>query len=383
MPCLATLVKMGLNGRLLPKGQIRTMSVHQKKDGRWFVRSRDEDGKLINTYFGRGLDAEKKAREHNKSLGFGVRPYRKTPKQQSPFFHELVNGYTAAKMGKISEISLKNIMWKMDGIIHPTLGWKIKAINITPAKLDLYVQVRLGQGVKKTTVHRELSDIRAVLNWSVKRGYLTRNPAAGFEMPTKDDEIIKPPTQEEVNAILAKSPAHLTRALALSYYTGLRPGIELYSLAWTSLDCQSRSLLIISAKKNGRPSRLVPIHPNFYRILLRWYHDDIDDGYPDETTIVHFRDRPVRSIKKAFASAKENAGITRRLRPYDLRHAFASTILEAGGDLKSTSELLGHTRPDTTVRVYQHTNLAMHRSAVNRLPALAINGQNPKKKGLR
>lgn len=359
------------------------MSVHQKKDGRWFVRIRDKDtGGLKDRYFGRGLDAERAARDYNNSLG--IREWtRRTPKQQSPTFEGLVNAYVAAKTGKISKTSMKNIMWKMAGVIVPNLGQDIQAINITPARLDRYVQKRLDHGVKKTTVHRELSDVRAVLNWSVKRGYLTRNPASGFDMPTRDDEIIKPPTREEVNAILAHSPAHLVRALALSYYTCLRPGIELYSLPWTSLDCQSRSLLIISAKKSGRPSWLVPIHPIFYRTLLRWYHDDIDDGYPDETTIVHFREQPVRSIKKAFASAKKKAGITRRLRPYDLRHAFASAILEGGGDLKSTSELLGHTRPDTTIRVYQHTSPAMHRAAVERLPGLAIHSQNPKKKGPR
>ncbi len=357
------------------------MSVHQKKDGRWFVRIRNkETGQLKDKYFGRGLDAEKNAREYNDALG--LRPWvRRTPKQQSPTFTELVNAYTTAKAGKISPVSMLNIMSKMDSVIIPTLGEGIRAVSITPARLDRYVQARLQADVKKTTIHRELSDVRAVLNWSVKRGYLSQYPAAGFEMPTRDDEIIKPPTREEVNAMLAESPPHLVRALALSYYTGLRPGMELYALTWESLDCENSSMLIVSAKKNGRPWRLVPIHPDFYSVLLRWYHDDIDAGQPDAAPIVRYRGHAVKSIKTAFATAKKKAGITRRLRPYDLRHAFASAILQGGGDLKSTSEMLGHSRPDTTVRVYQHTNPAMHRAAVSHLPGLAIHIQKTQKKG--
>ena len=46
------------------------------------------------------------------------------------------------------------------------LGQK-PAMNITPQVIDLYVQKRL-RSVKRTTIHRELSDIRAVLSWSAK-----------------------------------------------------------------------------------------------------------------------------------------------------------------------------------------------------------------------
>ena len=348
------------------------MSVHQKKDGRWFVRNRDkENGKLRDKYFGRGIEAERQARDFNEALG--LREWtRRTPKQQSPHFVELVNAYTSAKAGQIQPVSMKNILWKMAGIIIPTLGQETQAMNITASRLDRYVIKRLKTGVKRTTVHRELSDIRAILNWSVKRGYITRNPAAGFEMPERDDAIISPPTLEELNAIMAKALPHLTRALALSYYTGLRPGSELYRITWNDFDCCKASLLIISAKKRGRPSRRVPVHPVFFGTLKRWYHNDIDAGLFDEMAIVNFNGQPVKSIKKAFNSAKTAAGITRRLRPYDLRHAFASSILAGGGDLKSTSELLGHTRPDTTLRIYQHTNPTMHRAAIQHLPSLTI-----------
>ena len=57
---------------------------------------------------------------------------------------------------------------------------------------------------------------------------------------------------------------------------------------------------------------------------------------------------------------------------YDFRHAFATEILRSGGDLKSASEMLGHTRTDTTTRVYQHTNPEQYRQNIERLPSLGI-----------
>lgn len=86
--------------------------------------------------------------------------------------------------------------------------------------------------------------------------------------------------------------------------------------------------------------------------------------------VVHYLFRPVKSLKRSWATAKRRAGITRELRPYDLRHAFATLALEAGADLKAVSELIGHSRPDTTMRVYQHVNRRQHREAVAKIPSL-------------
>ncbi len=52
---------------------------------------------------------------------------------------------------------------------------------------------------------------------------------------------------------------------------------------------------------------------------------------------------------------------------YDLRHAFATHLLENGADLKSVSEILGHASPDMTMRVYQHVSSDLKRKAVDLL----------------
>ena len=236
-------------------------------------------------------------------------------------------------------------------------------MRLSADALDKYVAKR-AQAAKMTTVHRELSDLQACLNWAVKRRLLPHNPVAGYEKPKRDDAIIRPPTTEEIKAILSHAPDHLKRALTISYYVGLRPGrSELFGLTWESVDLNTGHIHVESAKKGGIRHRSVPLHPAFLKSLKRWHKDDGGRGH-----LIHFNGKPIKSLKTTWTNTKAKAGITRRMRLYEWRHAFATAMLAAGGDLKSTSELLGHTRPDTTVRVYQHTDAVMHRNNINRLP---------------
>jgi integrase len=347
------------------------MSVHQLKDGRWFVQYPDRlrPGKKKREYFGRGEKAEIKARKYNESLALKKQGSRKKD-NHSAFFVDLVNEYAEARLAHIQESTLENFMYKMKGVILPCLG-RIRAMNITPKRIDGYVKDRL-KNVKKTTVHRELSDIRAVLNWAVRRRLIAFNPIEKYEMPKRDDDVILYPSEDEINAILRHSSERLMRAISISYYTGLRPGPkELYSMQWNHVDFKANTIMVKSAKKGSRYKyRLVPVHPKFTAVLRQWYEkDDSPNGF-----IIHYgkNKQPVKSLKKSFATAKKKAGITRRLRMYDFRHCFASLLLKNSADLKATSELLGHSRTETTTRIYQHTDFAMHQDAIRRLPPLAV-----------
>ena len=254
--------------------------------------------------------------------------------------------------------------------------------RLTHRRMDQYVNGRLAgarisgkerKPVKRTTVHNEVTYILAIMNWAMGRKYIRNNPLIGFRKPPRDDVIIQPVTNEESRLILKQAPAHLIRALALSYYTGLRPGKkELLRLKWSDIDWGLRTILVQSARKGGIKSRTVPIHEEFYPAIKGWHKKDmaLDDRL--DSYIITYRDRSIDSIKKSFATAKKKAGITRKLPPYAFRHAFATNVLSAGGDLKSTSEILGHSRTDTTTRIYQHTDLTLLRKSVNKLPPLDI-----------
>jgi len=348
------------------------MSVHLLKDGRWIVQYRDPDraGKYSREYFGRGLEAEANARKRQEAID--VRSYtRRTPAGTSPLFQELATGYITARLGVNEPTTLRRLSIVLRASILPEIG-RIEAIRLTHHRMDQYVAKRLKTGVRRTTVHREISDIQAILNWAVKREIIKRNPVTGYQSPKRDDAIIQPVTHQEIRMLLDHTPDHVTRALLISYYTGLRPGQELFQLKWTDIDWDQKTILIRSSRKGGPPFRIVPLHPDFAGILKELDEKDAENEDFSSDYIITFNGRPVKSIRTALARAKKKAGITRRLTPYTFRHTFATRILSGGGDLKATSEILGHSRTDTTTRIYQHTDLAAHRNAIANLPALDL-----------
>ncbi len=369
------------------------MSVHQKPDGRWFAVWL-ENGRQRTRHFGRGPEAEQLAREYDATLP--RRTYRHTtPKPGQIRFDELANAYAESRVGIMEKASLDNWLWKMQGVVYPALG-NLRAMELTPARLDRYVKERLatpkskkrqeGEKIKRTTVHRELSDIRAVLNWGARRRYIPFNPASAYEMPKRDDEVIVPPTTAEASALLQHAAEHLARAIVLSYYLGLRPGVrELFGISWGDVDMKAGTITVRSARKGGARMRVIPIHKGLARMLQAWKKEDRKAGRPPGAEIIYYQGQAVSSVKKAFQTAKRRAGITRRMPLYSLRHAFATETLRAHGDLKTVSTLLGHTRVDTTTRIYQHLNEDMARDAVSKLPKLTGAGQwsmNGKKKKL-
>jgi site-specific recombinase XerD len=71
----------------------------------------------------------------------------------------------------------------------------------------------------------------------------------------------------------------------------------------------------------------------------------------------------VESIKTAYRNAKKRAGITRRIRPYDFRHAAIPQMI-LNGDLKAASEIAGHSSVEITIRQYEHITSEIKRQTV-------------------
>ena len=77
------------------------------------------------------------------------------------------------------------------------------------------------------------------------------------------------------------------------------------------------------------------------------------------------------------------AGINRRIRPYDLRHAFATELIAQGVDIGTVAKLMGHSSPNMIFQHYQFVLDKQKKAAVDALPNLAYvpSSMCPKKKG--
>ena len=158
-------------------------------------------------------------------------------------------------------------------------------------------------------------------------------------------------------------------SITLSWFTGARPGaVELLRLKWEDVDWSRHYIFIRSAEKGGPKNRPVPVDEKLLSTLRKWKENDGDKS----NYIITWRGKPVKKIHGSWKTTKAAAGIKRRLRPYDLRHAFVTYLLQDGADLKSVSSLVGHSNTVTTTQIYQHINMNMMRATIAKVPAIDI-----------
>lgn len=349
------------------------MAVREHK-GSWCCYWNDENGKRHEKYFGSGPVGKFKANKFNKRMGFGQSKRKNSNAVQ---FAQFLPDYLKHIQAKAkNEKNFKNVEWNFSGNILPF--WGVYDIyGLIHSDLDDYIIRRKGQKTKKGTpptlssINREIDDIQSYLNWCVTTKRILNNPLKGYRRPANDKAVIDPPSVNEINKLIENAVPHIQRFIILSYYVGVRPGpIELSALKWEHINWDEQTILVRSADKKGLTSRRVSMHPALPLLLKQWSLEDRNNQIKTDH-IIHFRGKPVTSIKKGFKRAKERAGITRRIRPYDIRHSHVTHQLDEGADIKAVAANIGHKSEDTTRKVYQHISGKLQKEAIEKLPKVA------------
>lgn len=246
-----------------------------------------------------------------------------------------------------------------------------QAARLTPHDVATFTAAQTLRGIAPSTIHRRLAILRAALNWAVRRGLLATNPLAAIQVPTARSRRIAPPTPVEVRLLLQHAAPHIQRVIWLGLYTGARIGpSELYRLRWVDVDMDAGIVRMPSAAKNDGPDgRDVPLRADLIPHLQRWAADDAAQGCP---WVIHYRGHAVRRLTHGWHNALRRAGITRRMRMYDLRHAFATYALAGGADIGSVAEIMAHRNVTMVLRTYQHVMTATKRAAVEALPVITL-----------
>ena len=246
-----------------------------------------------------------------------------------------------------------------------------KAHCLTLEDVGAFLALQQQRGASKSTACRRMGIVRAAYNWAARWGLLPTNPLAGLQLASPVPQTPDPPTAREARMLYATAAPHVQRVIALGMATGARIGpSELFRLRWTDIDTRGAVLRMPNAAKGARSeAREVPLRQDVLRLLRRWEAEDAGNGCP---WVIHYRGRPVRSISRAWRNTLRRAGIVRRIRPYDLRHAFASRALDHDADLKCVAEVMGHANEKMIIRFYRHTSAKQRRKAVNAAPPLGL-----------
>lgn len=232
----------------------------------------------------------------------------------------------------------------------------------------------------KRSVARKLSALRSFFRFLVQAGHLASNPVMSVRSPKLEKPLPKFLYPDQIEQLLVKPDE--TKPLGLRdqamfellYATGIRVG-ELVGLDIDSVRLDLGMALVYG---KGGKERWVPVG-EYATDALRKYIErgrpalllhskvEADDGSPERALFLNRRgtrlsDRSVRRSLDQYVAAL--AGVN-RISPHTLRHTFATHMLEAGADLRSVQELLGHEHLSTT-QIYTHVTKDHLQSIYNR-----------------
>jgi integrase/recombinase XerD len=227
-----------------------------------------------------------------------------------------------------------------------------------------YVRHLAGAGAKATSLNRRLSSLRVFYRYLVREGVLASSPLELMEAPKVPSRLPDYLDGSAVENILGAASAAAAAdtpdgrkalrdgaLLALAYACGLRAS-ELVGLKWADVDL---SLRLVRVRGKGGKERLVPFGAVATDFLER-HRAALGDRAAESPYV--------------FASARRRGPISRQLlwlmvkkyaaragvpgvKPHLFRHTFATHLIQAGADIRTVQELLGHANI-TTTQLYAH-----------------------------
>ena len=233
-------------------------------------------------------------------------------------------------------------------------------------KLKAFVDVLILSGIRTSTIRRYTTPVVSVLRWAFQNDLIAQLPKIP-KRPHVEYKHFIPPTQQELALIFANAQDHIRRVIIFGSQMGIRVGpSELFSLKWSDIDIENRVIHLRAAKKNkAEPIRNIPIREVLLKKIQAWRDEDSILGVE---YVIHFRGKPIQSINTGWQSALRRAGIIRDIRPYDLRHAFATEAIAAGADIGTVAKLMGHASLTMVLKHYQHVLNSQKIAAIEALP---------------
>jgi integrase len=221
--------------------------------------------------------------------------------------------------------------------------------EITPSKISEYKSLRRTEGAKVATLARELEVLKHSLNIAVKEWeWLERNPFEKVKIERVNNKIERWITPEEEQRLLDESLPWLREIIIFALNTGMRQN-EILSLKWSQVDLFRRTATLIETK--NKEKRTIPINQTVLELLKVKSKVTSISGYI--FTSHNGTKIDARNLLRAFYSARKKAGLE-DVRFHDLRHTFATRLVQAGINLYVVKELLGHKTLTMTMRYAHH-----------------------------
>ena len=366
-------------------------NIYKRKDGRWegrYIRLYDENGKAKYGYvYGKNYsDVKQRLLEKKAYSGSQADMDSKC----SALYSEVLDAWLQSTRINIKESSYARYSHLIDTHIRSQLG-KYQISKISTQLIEGFIENLLScgrvdnnGGLSAKTVTDILTIVKSTIDYARYNNLVVSCNLSKLTIKKKDKEM-RVLCQSEQDALIRVLIADMDLykfGVLLSLYTGIRIG-ELCALQWedlsitnstlkvrktmqriqeTNIGASSKTKIIITEPKSDCSIRDIPL-PSFLVEIARQFRD-----HPKAYILSGEQGKYIepRTMQNRFKTYVKESGIS-DANFHSLRHTFATRCVEVGFELKSLSEVLGHSNVNITLNRYVHSSFELKYSNMNKL----------------
>lgn len=234
--------------------------------------------------------------------------------------------------------------------------------NVKHIHVRAWVVLLMQDGIAVKSVNRKLSCLKSFFKYTLKRGFINKNPMAkivspkqGKRLPVFVDEKAMKDLFDRLGEATEYEGFRDRIIIELLYVTGIRRA-ELIGLKKSDLDLDQGHLKVMG---KGKKQRLVPLSRSMSDHLFE-YLKVLDQTFDFETPFLFLTGKGKKMYPKlVYLIVKNNLSLVTSIEqksPHVLRHSFATHLSNNGAELNAIKELLGHSNLSAT-QIYTHNTI--------------------------
>ena len=232
-------------------------------------------------------------------------------------------------------------------------------VQVGPFHLRAYLVYLTERHFDRATIHLKMSALRSLFKWLVRTERVKQNPLVGLTLPKKARRLPKFLTIQQMETLLdaplKENPkgtlaAWRDKAILETFYSA---GLRIHELVQLNDDDMNVLGEVVRVRGKGKKERLAALGGPAIETLQK-YLELRARSAQGPLFVNRFGGRlTARSVQRMLKKYLVAAGLDPSLTPHKLRHSFATHLLDAGADLRSGQELLGHASLSST-QIYTH-----------------------------
>lgn len=235
-----------------------------------------------------------------------------------------------------------------------------------------YMSCLYDEGYERRTIARKLSSLRSFYRFLNREEIISTNPFSSSRLPKQQNKLPRFLFEEEMEAIFASFQLEKPRdqrdlaLFELLYATGMRVS-EVCRVEVDDIHFDLETVLI---KGKGNKERYVPLSKKALNAIAFYVEharkEVCANKHPPKQLFLNERGKPLteRGVYYIVNRRAKELSETLQISPHDLRHTFATHLLNRGADLRTVQELLGHEHLSTT-QMYTHVTKERLREVYN------------------